>query len=131
MLRRHPRTTFIGAHLAGSAEDLRMVAAMLEEHTNLMIDISARIAELGRQPYSSHDFMVRFADRVLFGSDHADRRVYSLYYRLLETRDEYFDYGLGRLPHNGRWRIYGLGLPDPVLEQIYRSNATRVIWGSH
>lgn len=129
VLRRHPRTRFIGAHVAGSAEDLQLVAAMLEEHPNLVIDISARIAELGRQPYSAHDFIVKFADRVLFGSDHADARTYARYFRLLETRDEYFDYGLGRMPQNGRWRIYGLALPDPVLEQIYSRNAKRVIWG--
>jgi predicted TIM-barrel fold metal-dependent hydrolase len=130
VLRRHPRTTFIGAHVAGSAEDLRLVASMLDEHQNLVIDIGGRIAELGRQPYSAHDFMVRFADRVLFGSDHADGRAYALYYRLLETRDEYFHYGFSRAPQNGRWRIYGLGLPDPVLEQVYNLNAKRVIWGS-
>lgn len=115
--------------MAGSAEDLGLLASMLDEHRNLVIDISARIAELGRQPYSAHDLMVRFADRVLFGSDHADGRAYALYYRLLETRDEYFEYGLSRRPQNGRWRIYGLGLPDPVLEQIYHLNAKRVIWG--
>jgi predicted TIM-barrel fold metal-dependent hydrolase len=128
VLRRHPRTVFIGAHVAGSAEDLRFVSSMLEEHPNLMIDISARIAELGRQPYSAHDFLVRFSDRVLFGSDHADAGAYARYFRLLETRDEYFNYGIGRLPQNGRWRIYGLGLPENVLERIYRLNAERVIW---
>lgn len=129
VLRRHRGTRFIGAHVAGSAEDLRLVASMLEEHDNLVIDISGRIAELGRQPYSAHDFMIRFADRILFGSDYADSRAHALYYRLLESRDEYFDYGLGRTPQNGRWRIYGLALPDPVLEQIYNRNAKRVVWG--
>lgn len=128
VVRRHPATTFIGAHVAGAAEDLGLVGEMLEEHANLMIDTSARIAELGRQPYSAHDLIVRFPDRVLFGVDHVDARVYALYYRLLETRDEYFEYDMSRLPQNGRWRIYGLGLPDAVLEQVYRRNALRLIW---
>lgn len=128
VLGRHPGTTFIGAHLAGCAEDLGLVAAMLEQHVNLVVDISARISELGRQPYSAHDFMVRFADRVLFGSDQVDARGYRLYYRLLETRDEYFDYGATRIPQNGRWRVYGLDLPDDVLEKVYRLNSLRIIW---
>src|SRR5262249_19941529 len=91
---------------------------------------SGRIAELGRQPYSAHDLIVRFQDRVLFGVDHVGTQAYELYYRLLETRDEYFEYHPGRLPQTGRWRIYGLGLPDDALEQVYRRNALRVIWKS-
>jgi predicted TIM-barrel fold metal-dependent hydrolase len=130
VLRRHPQTTFIGAHVAGVAEDLRLVAAMLEEHPNLVIDISARIAELGRQPYSARDLVQHFTDRVLFGVDRVDAQAYSLYYRFLETLDEYFEYGMGRMPPNGRWRVYGLGLPEPVLEQVYRGNAMRVIWAT-
>ena len=101
---------------------------MLDDHPNLHVDISARIAELGRQPFSAHDLLTRHASRVLFGSDQVDVRAYGLYYRLLETRDEYFPYGLSRTPQNGRWRIYGLGLEDPVLEQIYGLNAKRLIW---
>ncbi len=129
VLRGHPQTTFIGAHLAGAAEDLGVVGEMLDEHANLFVDISARIAEIGRQPYSAHDLFVRHADRVLFGSDHAGAETYSNYFRLLETRDEYFEYGGGPRPLNGNWRIYGLGLPDHVLEQIYHRNARRIIWG--
>jgi predicted TIM-barrel fold metal-dependent hydrolase len=130
VLARHPGTTFIGAHVAGAAEDLGLVGDMLQAHPNLVIDISARIAELGRQPYSARDLVLRFSDRVLFGVDRVDRRAYELYYRLLETQDEYFEYGLGRTPENGRWRIYGLGLPDDVLEQVYYRNAMRVIWAA-
>jgi len=130
VLARHPGTTFIGAHVAGAAEDLGLVGDMLQAHPNLVIDISARIAELGRQPYSARDLMLRFPDRVLFGVDRVDRRAYELYYRLLETKDEYFEYSLSRAPQNGRWRIYGLGLPDDVLEQVYYGNAMRVIWAT-
>src|SRR4029078_4651613 len=85
---RPPRRTFIGAHVAGAAEDLGLVGDMLQAHPNLVIDISARIAELGGQRYSARDLMLRFPDRVLFGVDHVDRRAYELYYRLLETKDE-------------------------------------------
>jgi len=129
VLERHPGTRFIGAHVAGCAEDLGLVASLLDDHPNLSVDIGARIAELGRQPVSTHGFMVRYADRVLFGVDDPNPKAYPLYYRWLESRDEYFDYWLGRGPENGRWRIYGVGLPDDVLERIYRTNALRIIWG--
>jgi predicted TIM-barrel fold metal-dependent hydrolase len=129
VLRRHPTTRFIGAHLASTAEDLALLESMLVEHPNLDVDISARVAELGRQPYTAHDLLTRHVDRFLFGADHADIGTYRIYYRLLETRDEYFRYGIGRLPQNGRWRVYGLGLADETLERIYRLNALRVIWG--
>jgi predicted TIM-barrel fold metal-dependent hydrolase len=128
VLRRHPAATFIGAHVAGVAEDLKLVGEMLEEHPNLMIDTSARISELGRQPYSARALILRFPERVLFGVDHVDRRAYELSFRFFETHDEYFEYAATRLPQNGRWRIYGLGLPDEVLEQVYRRNALRLIW---
>ena len=128
LLGRHPDTTFIGSHMAGCVEDLRLAASLLDDHPNLFVDVSARVAELGRQPYSAHDFIVRYADRVLFGTDHGDDRAYGAYYRLLETRDEYFEYEPGGPQLNGRWRIYGLGLPDDVLERVYHLNARRLIW---
>jgi predicted TIM-barrel fold metal-dependent hydrolase len=131
LLSRHPRTTFIGAHVGCCAEDLGWVGQVLEACPNFNVDIGARIAELGRQPYTARDFFVRYQDRILFGTDAAaDARVYRLYYRLLETRDEYFPYGIGSPPSSGRWMIYGLDLPDEVLNKVYRENARRLILGN-
>jgi predicted TIM-barrel fold metal-dependent hydrolase len=96
------------------------------------IDFSARIDELGRQPYSARDFLIRFQDRVLFGADMPiSEHMYRSYFRFLETKDEYFDYPgyLGEDTNFTRWKIYGLGLPDGVLEKIYRKNALRAIPG--
>ncbi|QSO51159.1 amidohydrolase family protein [Alicyclobacillus curvatus] len=132
MLDRHPKVTFIGAHLASSAENLRYLSNMLDSHSNLMIDISERIGELGRQPYSARDFLMKYSERVLFGLDISPARAidYRIYYRFLETQDEYFPYGdpskdgPGR---QGRWRIYGINLPDDVLARIYYQNALKVI----
>lgn len=130
VLRRHPHVIFVGAHLAGSVENLAWVAETLDAFPNLYVDIAARLPELGRQPYSAHDFFVRFPDRILFATDHIDPQGYPIYYRVLETRDEYFEYSQARVPQHGRWRIYGLGLPDSVLAQVYRANALRIIWKS-
>lgn len=128
---RHPKTTFVGAHLAESGEDLAYLADLLDAHPNLYVDISARTPELGRQPYSARAFVLRFADRILFGTDLLPEvEMYRLYFRFLETDDEYFDYP-SHASRQGRWQIYGLYLPDSVLEKIYRSNALRLLAPSH
>jgi predicted TIM-barrel fold metal-dependent hydrolase len=128
LLERHPQTTFIGAHLASSGEDLAALSAMLDRHANLTVDIAARINELGRQPYSARDFLERYQDRVLFGTDAGPNpRAYRLYYRFLETRAEYMSYSLWESHRQGEWRIYGVDLPDAVLRKVYRDNAKRLI----
>jgi predicted TIM-barrel fold metal-dependent hydrolase len=124
----HPRTTFIGAHVGCYAENLGWVGELLERCPNFYVDIGARIAELGRQPYTARKFFIRYADRILFGTDMGpDLQVYKLYFRLLETDDEYFPYDPQDPPPQGRWRIYGLALPDEVLEKVYYRNAEKVI----
>lgn len=124
---RHPKTIFIGAHAGCYAENLRWVGQMLDTCPNYYVDISARLGELGRQPYSARDFFIRYAKRILFGTDSPpDRRTYEVYYRFLETRDEYFSYDLGDPPGQGRWSIYGINLPDEVLRQVYFENASRL-----
>ena len=124
---RHPRTTFVAAHLGESSEDLSYVAELLDRHPNLYIDISARTAELGRQPYTAREFVIRFADRILFGTDLLpDVGMYRLHYRFLETDDQYFEYP-SHASRQGRWNIYGLSLPADVLEKIYRINALKLL----
>ena len=118
VLGRHPETTFIGAHVGCAAEDLALVSSMLERHPNFHVDIAARIAELGRQPYTAREFFLRFADRILFGTDQGyDPEMYRIHYRFLETWDESFDYSTDEVPPQGRWQIHGLGLPDDVLRR--------------
>jgi predicted TIM-barrel fold metal-dependent hydrolase len=125
---RHPATTFIGAHVGCYAENLAWVSALLDRCPNFFVDFSARIGELGRQPYSARRFFLRHADRILFGTDSGPRLDrYRLYYRFLESDDEYFSYDDREPPGQGRWRIYGLHLPDDVLEQVYHRNAERVL----
>lgn len=127
VFRRHPNTTFVGAHIAENSEDLQRVSAMLEDCPNVMVDISARASELGRQPYAARKFFLRFADRILFGADLVPEiKMYRLYYRFLETADEYFEYPT-HASGQGRWNIYGIDLPDDVLRKVYRENALRLL----
>ena len=133
LVRAHPDTVFILPHVANFAEDLAYVGRLLDENQNVLIDFSARIDELGRQPYSAREFFIRYQDRILFGTDMpADtpesERMYRTYFRFLETYDEGFhmpDYDgtFGRR----RWPICGIGLPRDVLAKIYHKNALRII----
>lgn len=126
VIARHPKTTFIGAHLAESSENLVSVAALLDQYPNLYVDISARVSELGRQPYTARNFLMKYADRILFGTDLLpDVEMYRLYYRFLETADEYFEYP-SHASRQGRWNIYGVFLPEDVLRKLYRDNALKL-----
>ena len=136
VMRRHPRTQFVCLHVANS-ENLPYVSECLESHPNMHVDIAARIGELGRQPRMARRFFDKFQDRILFGTDASagagtpqqmfGDALYEIYYRFLETEDEYFDYAPAPVPPQGRWRIYGLGLSDQVLRKVYAGNAARLM----
>jgi predicted TIM-barrel fold metal-dependent hydrolase len=124
---RHPKTTFVAAHVAEHPEDLDYVSHLLDECPNVCIDIGARCAELGRQPYSARDFFLKYRDRILFGTDLVpEPEMYRLHFRFLETNDQYFEYP-SHASRQGRWNIYGLFLPDEVLRLVYRDNARRLL----
>ncbi|SNT41924.1 Amidohydrolase [Granulicella rosea] len=127
VIARHPEITFVGAHCAESGEDLAYLAEQLDALPNLLIDISARTPELGRQPYSARRFFLKYADRILFGTDLLpELDMYRQYFRFLETDDEYFEYP-SHASRQGRWNIYGLYLPDDVLLKVYRENALKLL----
>lgn len=123
---RHPNTIFIGAHVGTLPEELHTVGMWLDCYPNFYVDIDARISELGRQPYTARKFLIKYQDRVLFGTDTPpNAEAYRIYYRFLETDDEYFD-PTGGHHLQGRWMIYGVHLPDEVLEKIYNKNALKI-----
>ena len=138
VIARHPKTQFIVLHVGNFAEDLNHVSGSLDKYPNMNVEIGARIGELGRQPRTSRRFFDKYQDRILFGTDAVPNGVetpqqifgeelYEIYFRFLETEDEYFDYAPARIPPQGRWRIYGLGLPEGILRKVYNGNASRVI----
>ena len=130
VIERHPETKFIGAHVANNPEDLATVSQWLRKYPNFHVGIASRIGELGRQPYTARQFFLEHADRILFTTDGPwpETRV-RLYWRFLETFDEYFPYSEKEFPPQGFWNIYGVGLPDVVLKKIYHENALRLIPG--
>jgi predicted TIM-barrel fold metal-dependent hydrolase len=138
VIARHPKTQFIVLHVGNFAENLAHVSARLDKYPNMFVDIAARIGELGRQPRTARKFFDRYQDRILFGTDATPKgkefpqqyfceELYQIYARFLETEDEYFDYAPAPVPPQGRWRIYGIGLPEPVLRKVYYGNAERLL----
>ncbi len=127
---RHPQTQFIAAHIGSSEHDLATAAQWLDQYPNLHLDIASRINELGRQPTTARKFLIRYADRVLLGTDGPwpEQRLL-IYWRFLETADDAFDYSEKTPPPQGLWQIHGLELPDDVLRKIYHQNAAKLIPG--
>lgn len=127
VIARHPQTVFIGAHMGYMADNLSFVARELEAYPNYFVEMSHVVNELGRQPFTSRDFFLRFQDRIIFGLDgKPEIDAYRASFRFLETRDEYFDYPRADWHKFGRWKIYGIYLPDSVLQKVYVGNAKRV-----
>jgi amidohydrolase family protein len=136
VIARHPKTRFIVLHVGNFSENLANVSENLDRFENMNVDIAARIGELGRQPRTSRAFFEKYQDRILFGTDatpHGDEypqqvfndKLYEIYFRFLETDDEYFDYAPAKTPPQGRWQIYGIHLPDSILQKVYNGNAAR------
>ncbi len=137
VIARHPHTHFLILHF-GDVQNLAYMSEVLDRYPNATVEFGARIDELGRQPRVAMKFFDKYQDRILFGTDavpHGDEypqqvygdALYQIYYRFLETEDEYFDYSPAKVPPQGRWRIYGLGLPEVILRKVYHDNAARLL----
>jgi predicted TIM-barrel fold metal-dependent hydrolase len=109
------------------ANDLGRLGKMLTEMPNVYVDVGAVLYDIGRQPRGSHDFFVKFQDRILFGKDAYQPEEYPYYWRVFETNDDYFDYYRG---YHAFWKLYGIGLPDDVLKKVYYQNALKLAGNS-
>lgn len=126
LIRRHPETTFVVAHLGWHGNDLARVRRMMEEFPNAYFEIGAVLYELGRQPRASRELFIDYQDRILFGKDSFQPTEFPYYWRVLETDDEYFDY---YRDYHAFWKLYGMDLPDEVLRKLYYDNAARLYDG--
>ena len=121
---KHPKTIFINAHLGWMGSDLDRLSSHLDKYPNVVTEIGAVLAELGRQPKRARKFFIDHQDKILFGKDAYNQQEYYTYFRVLETEDEYFDYYRKR---HAFWKMYGLGLPDSILKKVYYKNALRIL----
>lgn len=126
MFAANPKTRYIGAHFAYYGHDLKAAGALLDRLPNVVLEVSAVLYEFGRAPRAAREFFIRYQDRVLFGKDAYEPREYPYYWRVFETADEYFDY---YRDYHAFWKLYGMDLPDEVLQKVYFRNALRVTPG--
>ena len=120
----NPGTIFIACHYLNMNHDLPRLGAMLDKYPNMYFDISARVAESAHTPRATREFLIKYQDRVLFGTDNGmDAQMYRNIFRVLESNDEHFyipDYGY-------HWALSGFNLPDKVLKKLYHDNAERIL----
>src|SRR5688572_30636658 len=126
LFKRHPKTTFVAAHMGWHANNLARLARMFDDMPNVYGEVGAVLYDLGRQPRSAHAFFVKYQDRILFGKDSYQPDEFPYFWRTFETTDEYFDY---YRDYHAFWKLYGLGLPDPVLRKLYYQNALKLVPG--
>jgi predicted TIM-barrel fold metal-dependent hydrolase len=126
LLAKHPRTTFVLAHLGWHANDLARLGRMFDKLPNVSAEVGAVLYDLGRQPRTAHEFFVKYQDRILFGKDSYQPDEYPYYWRTFETADEYFDY---YRDYHAFWKLYGMALPDEVLKKLYYKNALTLVPG--
>jgi uncharacterized protein len=96
---------------------------MLDDYPNMYTEMGAVLYDIGRQPRAAHDFFLKYQDRVLFGKDSFQPEEYPYYWRVFETKDDYFDY---YRPYHAFWKLYGIDLPDAVLKKVYYQNALKI-----
>lgn len=126
MFKKHPKTTFINAHMGWYANNLGKLGQLLDEMPNMNVGIGAIIAELGRQPRFAKAFFEKYQDRILFGKDSWKPEEFPTYFRVLESDDEYFPY---HKKYHAFWPMYGLDLSNEVLKKVYYKNALRIVPG--
>jgi uncharacterized protein len=123
---RHPKVTFINAHLGWLGGNLGELGRLMDRLPNMYTEVGAVLAELGRQPRAARAFFIKYQDRILFGKDIWEPSEYFCYFRVFETADEYFPYYRKR---HAFWSMYGMDLPGDVLRKLYYRNALRLIPG--
>ena len=125
-LKKHPKTTFIAAHLSNCCSDLSYLGNLFDKYPNLYADIAARFGEIAPIPRFAHQFIEKYQDRLVYGTDmtNLSEKIYGVTYRILETSDEHF-YELFWI--NYHWPLYGLSLSDGTLKKLYKENALKII----
>jgi hypothetical protein len=138
MLTAHPGLRFDAVHLASLEWDVDKVAAFLDRFPNANVDLAARMVHLEFQattnPAKVRKFLIRYQDRVLYGSDDAYgpkdtdpvddvHSGWVLDWRFLTTSDPLHSADFAQA-------FSGLHLPREVVEKIYRRNAEAMFRGA-
>ncbi|MGN6247662.1 MAG: amidohydrolase family protein [Ginsengibacter sp.] len=124
-VRENPKVTFIACHLMNLCSNLQVLGKILDKYPNLYADIGARFAEIAPVPRYAAAFITKYQDRIVYGTDnYPGELMYQTTFRILETADEHF---YERSLFNYHWPLYGLDLPQNVLEKLYSKNAEKIL----
>jgi predicted TIM-barrel fold metal-dependent hydrolase len=124
-VKNNPKTIFIACHLANCCSDLGKLAKLFDKYPNLYADIAARYGEIAPIPRFVHDFMEKYAMRIVYGTDMGtSKKMYNTTFRILETADEHF---YEQNLFNYHWPLYGLSLSDATLKKIYNENGKKIL----
>ena len=135
MLEKHPRLSFIGAHLGSLEWNVDELAKRLDKFPSMSVDMAARITHLQYQATKDrqkvYDFCVKYQDRLIYATDqtiNATTSMESFNKRAHETwlTDWKFFATDEKMTVTAFEETFnGLKLPREVIDKIYRENAKR------
>lgn len=154
LIAKHPNTTFMLLHFANNPEDIDYVDRLLTEHPNVLVDVAARLGEIGRHERGRvRELFQKHGDRILFATDfQMSMQVTGQRGRMRVTLgsvsesppgtddispfyQKHFDYFEGNgepiahpIPIQGDWKINPIGLSESSQKKLYFENAEREIF---
>jgi len=133
MLAKHPKLTFVGAHLGSLEWNVDSLAARLDRFPNMAVDMAARIVHLEIQARDNwqkvHDFLIKYNDRLLYATDLVITREPDSAKTLKSAHEtwandwKFFtsDEKMTSSDFDGSFK--GMKLPKYVIDNIYSKNA--------
>lgn len=128
-VQKHPKTIFIACHFINCSHDLSRVGRMLDNYSNLYVDLTSRLKEICTVPRYAKSFIEKYSDRIFFGSDVGydpgntmtyAQTLYKALFRLMESADEHiYEHDLFKY----HWPLSGLELSDKTLKKVYHDNS--------
>jgi len=134
ILEQNSKLRMVGVHLGSMERDLDNIARHLDKYPNFAIDTAARMEYLMMAPPEKvRAFLIRYQDRVLYGTDldvNPDAKMSEALeeWQSRYARDWKFLATDANFTAEGR-EVHGLNLPPAVLDKIFRSNALHWIPG--
>ena len=130
LLEKNPKLRVVGAHLGSMEANFAQLSEHLDKYPNFAVDLAARMPYIVNKPRQEIiDFITKYQDRLIYATDDeltpednaADvaqrlENGYALDWRFFATNDA--------LLYRGH-TVYGLALPQPILQKLYHENAAK------
>ncbi|WP_440999925.1 amidohydrolase family protein [Fodinibius sp. SL11] len=132
-LEKHPDLQFVGLHLASLEWSLDELSKRLDKFPNMAVDLAERISHLYYHTANNREFVIdffkKYQNRIIYGTDIIDdpsmqpAKVLNDLQKRWKSHWEFLSTGQKMQSSQIDQPFYGLNLPDPILEKIYRFNA--------